>query len=88
VANVNTVGYKASRVTFSDMLYQSVFGTAGPARSQGVALTSVDTLFQQGSFESTNEPTDLAIGGKGFFIVRSPDSPAQLLHAGGPIPLR
>ena len=84
VANVNTVGYKASRVTFSDMLYQSVFGTAGPSQiGRGVALTSVDTLFQQGSFESTNEPTDLAIGGKGFFIVRSPDSPANYYTRAG-----
>jgi flagellar hook protein FlgE len=84
VANVNTVGYKASRTTFSDMLYQSVFGTAGSSQiGRGAALTSVDTMFQQGSFESTNEPTDLAIGGKGFFIVRMPDTAANFYTRAG-----
>jgi flagellar hook protein FlgE len=78
VANVNTVGFKGSRATFSDMLYHSIYGTAGTSQvGRGVALTSVDTMFQQGSFESTNEPTDLAIGGRGFFIVRSPETQAN-----------
>jgi len=73
IANQNTVGYKASRATFADMLYQSIFGIAGSSQvGRGVALESVDTNFQQGSFESTNSPTDLAIGGQGFFIVRKP----------------
>ncbi len=76
VANVNTVGFKGARATFSDMLYQSIFGTAGTSQvGRGVALESVDTLFQQGSFQSTNNPTDLAIGGQGFFMVRAPDAP-------------
>ncbi len=72
IANVNTIGYKASRATFEDVLYQSIFGTSGTSQvGRGSALASVDTLFAQGSFESTSEPTDLAIGGKGFFIVRA-----------------
>jgi flagellar hook protein FlgE len=71
IANVNTIGYKGARATFQDVLYQSVFGTAGTSQiGRGTALMSVDTLFSQGSFESTSEPTDLAIGGKGFFVVR------------------
>jgi flagellar hook protein FlgE len=71
IANVNTIGYKGARATFQDVLYQSVFGTAGTSQiGRGTALSSVDTLFSQGSFESTSEPTDLAIGGKGFFVVR------------------
>ena len=75
IANVNTIGFKGSRTTFSDVLYQSIFGTAGTSQvGRGTALTSVDTQFAQGSFESTSEPTDLAIGGKGFFIVRSPEA--------------
>jgi len=84
VANVNTVGFKGSRSTFSDMLYQSIFGTAGTSQvGRGVTLTSVDTMFQQGSFESTNEPTDLAIGGRGFFIVRAPESQAMAYTRAG-----
>ncbi|NLW36344.1 flagellar hook protein FlgE [Syntrophorhabdus aromaticivorans] len=75
IANVNTIGYKGARTTFQDVLYQSVFGTAGTSQiGRGAALMSVDTLFSQGSFESTSEPTDLAIGGKGFFKVKSPDN--------------
>jgi len=75
IANVNTVGYKGSRVTFADMLYQSIFGTSGSSQvGRGTALGSIDTLFSQGSFESTSESTDLAIGGEGFFIVKSPDN--------------
>ncbi|MBA4389366.1 MAG: hypothetical protein C0399_00285 [Syntrophus sp. (in: bacteria)] len=75
IANVNTVGFKASRATFQDVLYQSIFGSSGSSQvGRGTALSSVDTLFSQGSFESTSEPTDLAIGGKGFFIVRSAEN--------------
>ena len=75
IANVNTVGFKTSRATFEDVLYQSIFGSSGTSQvGRGTALSSVDTLFSQGSFESTSESTDLAIGGKGFFIVRSPES--------------
>lgn len=75
IANVNTVGYKAMRATFQDVFYQSIHTTSGSSQvGRGTALSSVDTLFSQGSFESTSEPTDLAIGGEGFFIVRSPDT--------------
>ncbi|OPY67363.1 MAG: Flagellar hook protein FlgE [Syntrophorhabdus sp. PtaU1.Bin050] len=75
IANVNTIGFKGARATFQDVLYQSVFGTAGTSQiGRGAALSSVDTLFSQGSFESTSESTDLAIGGKGFFKVKSPDN--------------
>lgn len=74
IANVNTVGYKASRATFQDVLYQSITGASGTSQvGRGTTLSSVDTLFSQGSFESTSEATDLAIGGSGYFIVKSPD---------------
>lgn len=74
IANVNTIGFKGSRATFSDLLYQSINGTAGASQvGRGSTLTTVDTQFAQGSFESTSEPTDLAIGGKGFFVVKAPE---------------
>ncbi|MEA2102923.1 MAG: flagellar hook protein FlgE [Thermodesulfobacteriota bacterium] len=70
IANVNTIGFKASRTTFQDVLSQSVATAAGTSQvGRGTTLSSVDTLFQQGSFESTSNATDLAIGGNGFFIV-------------------
>jgi flagellar hook protein FlgE len=75
IANVNTVGFKSSRATFEDVLYQSVYASSGTAQvGRGSALASVDTLFSQGSFESTSVSTDLAIGGQGFFIVKTPGS--------------
>jgi flagellar hook protein FlgE len=70
IANVNTIGYKSSRTTFQDVLAQSVATASGTSQiGRGAALSSIDTLFQQGSFESTSNATDLAIGGQGFFIV-------------------
>jgi flagellar hook protein FlgE len=61
------------------MLYQSIYGTAGTSQvGRGVALESVQTEFDQGSFESTNSPTDLAIGGQGFFMVRDPSTTADI----------
>ncbi|MBA4417580.1 MAG: hypothetical protein C0392_06690 [Syntrophus sp. (in: bacteria)] len=75
IANVNTIGFKASRATFQDVLYQSIQGAAGTSQvGRGAILSSVDTLFSQGSFESTSEATDLAIGGKGFFMVKNKDA--------------
>lgn len=70
IANVNTLGFKASRTTFQDVLAQSVATASGTSQiGRGSALSTVDTMFQQGSFESTSVATDLAIGGNGFFIV-------------------
>ena len=75
IANVNTVGYKGSVANFQDVLYQSINGSSGTSQvGRGTALSSVDTNFAAGSLETTTSGTDLAIGGKGFFIVRSSDS--------------
>ncbi len=73
IANVNTVGFKGSRVTFQDVLSQTVATTAGSAQvGRGTNLAAISASFAQGSFESTDSTTDLAIGGEGFFIVRDP----------------
>jgi len=75
IANVNTVGFKGSRVTFQDVLSQTVATTAGTAQvGRGTILADISSSFAQGSFESTNSTTDLAIGGNGFFMVRDPAS--------------
>jgi flagellar hook protein FlgE len=74
IANVNTVGFKGSRVTFQDVLSQSVATTAGTAQvGRGTSLADISSSFSQGSFESTDSSTDLAIGGAGFFVVRDPN---------------
>ncbi len=72
IANVNTIGFKSARTTFETVLAQNIAAASGISQiGRGVALSAVDPVFSQGSFESTNEPTDMAIGGKGFFMVRS-----------------
>jgi flagellar hook protein FlgE len=75
IANVNTVGFKSSRVTFQDVLSQTVSTTAGTAQvGRGTSLADITSSFSQGSFESTDSTTDLAIGGDGFFVVRDPSN--------------
>ena len=75
IANVNTVGFKSSRVTFQDVLSQTVSTTAGTAQvGRGTSLADITSSFSQGSFESTDSTTDLAIGGAGFFVVRDPSN--------------
>ncbi len=73
ISNVNTVGYKSQTAQFEDVLYQTITGASGTSQvGRGSALESVSTDFSQGSFETTNSSTDLAIGGQGFFIVQKP----------------
>jgi len=75
IANVNTVGFKGSRTTFQDVLSQTVATAGGTAQvGRGTSLADITRSFSQGSFESTDFTTDLAIGGEGFFVVRDPSS--------------
>jgi len=75
ISNVNTVGFKSSSFTFQDLLSQNMFTRAGTSQvGRGTALSDIYATFEQGSFESTGNTTDLAIGGDGFFSVREPGS--------------
>ena len=75
IANVNTVGFKGSTFTFQDLLSQSMFTRAGTSQvGRGTALADIYSTFEQGSFESTGNTTDLAIGGDGFFQLRESTS--------------
>lgn len=79
IANVNTIGYKASRVNFQDMLSQTIRSGAPPQTGRGgvnpaqvglgMFLGSIDNIHTQGSIQSTDRVTDLAIQGNGFFVV-------------------
>jgi flagellar hook protein FlgE len=81
ISNVNTVAFKSSRATFQDVLAQQISTASGSAQvGRGVTLASVSGLFAQGSFESSSQPTDLAIGGNGFFIVRAPGTENNLYY--------
>jgi flagellar hook protein FlgE len=80
IANINTYGFKASRVTFSDLLNQVLQAGSSPQGERGgtnpmqiglgVKLASIDTVIGQGSIQNTGNPRDLAIDGDGFFIVK------------------
>lgn len=73
IANVNTVGFKGSSFTFQDLLSQSVATLSGTSQvGRGTALGEITASFEQGSFESTGNTTDLAIGGQGFFVLKEP----------------
>jgi len=78
VPMLTTVGYKASRVTFPTCSISRYLAPQGPARSAGALRSpSVDTLFQQGSFETTNEPIRPGHeAAKASSIVRSAETPA------------
>jgi flagellar hook protein FlgE len=81
LANVNTVAYKSSRVTFRDMLSEmsragaaqsTTGGYAGANSNQiglGVTVGSIDKLMGSGATQSTGSPTDVMIAGEGWFRV-------------------
>lgn len=79
IANINTVGFKASRVTFKEMLAQTMRGASRRTGGMGgmnplqyglgMSVSSIDTIISQGNLEMTGEVTDLAIKGDGFFIL-------------------
>src|SRR5687767_7019408 len=72
LANINTVGYKSSTVSFTDLVSQTVGGSsANPMQvGLGVVTGSISPVFSQGAIENTREATNVAIQGNGFFVVR------------------
>ena len=71
LANVNTTGFKGSRMDFQDVMCQDFPTASGIAQvGRGVRVSSIFTDFGQGSFETTSESTDMAISGDGFFTVK------------------
>ncbi|MDZ4700621.1 MAG: flagellar hook protein FlgE [Rhodothermales bacterium] len=83
IANVNTIAFKRSRTAFNEMLAQEVSSNSFNASyvGLGIGLNAIDVSWTQGALETTNNPTDLAISGDGFFIVR--DGPRELLTRSG-----
>lgn len=83
ISNVNTTGFKKGRVTFQDMLSQTMSGAARPTEDKGginpkqiglgMVVASIDTLHTQGSMQTTGVNTDMAISGSGFFILKDGD---------------
>lgn len=79
IANVNTVGFKKSRVTFQDTLSQTMRGAASPQGNRGgtnpmqiglgMTIASIDTIHSPSSAEFTGNMTDMSIEGDGFFML-------------------
>jgi flagellar hook protein FlgE len=79
IANVNTIGFKASRVQFADTLAQQLRGGNGQGDAAtgtnpqqvglGVNVASTNRSFSQGGLQLTGRPTDVAITGDGFFMI-------------------
>ena len=80
IANVNTTGFKSGRVTFQDMLSQTIRGGTAPQVGGagginpaqvglGMIIGAIDTLHTQGNLGTTGKSTDMAIQGEGFFVM-------------------
>ena len=84
LANVNTTGFKRSRASFEDLLYQHERAPGGATSQQtqmpsglsvgtGVRVVATEKFFQQGNLSQTGNALDVAINGRGFFEVQMPD---------------
>jgi flagellar basal-body rod protein FlgG len=84
LANANTTGFKSSRASFQDLVYQNLRQPGGQTTEQtvapsglmlgtGVRVVGNEKLFTQGNIEQTGNSLDLAIQGRGFLQVTMPD---------------
>jgi flagellar basal-body rod protein FlgG len=93
LANVNTTGFKRTRVDFQDLLYQTA-SAAGASVASGAAIPTgiqvglgarpiaTQRIFSQGDFQQTENPLDLVIEGDGFFQVLRPDGSTAYTRSG------
>jgi len=93
LSNVNTAGFKRTRVDFQDLLYQTI-RTPGTAGSQGTTIptgiqvghgtrpVATQRMFSQGDFQQTENPLDMVIEGSGFFQVLRPDGTTGYTRSG------
>lgn len=84
LANANTTGFKSSRASFQDLVYQNLRQPGGQTTEQtlapsglmlgtGVRVVGNEKLFTQGNMEQTGNSLDLMIQGRGFLQVTMPD---------------
>jgi flagellar hook protein FlgE len=93
LANVNTVGFKASSITFADSLTQVIRGASGPTSTNGgsnpvqiglgVQVDATRNEMAEGTFQTTNNPLDVAIEGSGFLRVGAGEPPAKEPYTAG-----
>lgn len=87
LANLNTIGFKSSRVTFMDIFSgsggASFNGAGNPMQvGRGVQMGAIDSFFGQGSLQSTGLITDVSIQGQGFFVLADRDGARSFSRAG------
>jgi flagellar basal-body rod protein FlgG len=93
LSNANTVGFKARRIQFQDLLYQTLVQPGAAAGSQTVVPTGLqvglgtraasnEIVLAQGNFASTSNPLDIAIQGQGFFQIRRASGELAYTRAG------
>ena len=74
IANANTVGFKASRAEFQDIISTNLKGILGGNQvGRGVKIGAVNPILVQGNVDSTEKGTDLAISGDGYFVLKGTD---------------
>ena len=80
IANSNTIGFKKSRLNFSEMMRQNIKtasssnpdglgGTNSIGIGLGVQIASMNTITTQGTFQNTGRALDVGIQGEGYFAV-------------------
>ncbi|MDR3600687.1 MAG: flagellar hook-basal body complex protein [Desulfosporosinus sp.] len=92
LANVNTLGFKASQADFAEALSVEVSagntktgGTTGGVTlglGSGVVYSAIGTDFKQGTLTHSDSPLDLGIDGAGFFQVKTPDGTTSYTRVG------
>lgn len=75
ISNVNTIAYKSDNISFADQMYQNAIG-------KGVQMETIDKNFTQGNIKITGGTYDLAIEGKGFFLVKGDTEEVLFTRAG------
>ena len=79
ISNVNTTGFKSARATFTDMLSQTLSGAAAPNDNiggvnpkqigLGSSVSAIETLFTNGSVQSTGKNTDLCLSSENALFI-------------------
>ena len=82
IANVNTTGFKSNSFSFANVLSQSLQGSGGNDMGRGVTFWGTSPSWSQGTVENTANPTDMAINGRGFFMVNDDSGQSYFTRAG------
>ena len=83
LANLNTTGYKGNFVEFRDLVAQSASGMPGSQQGLGITKPVVQTIFSDGSIQTSSSQYAAAIQGDGFFVVQSASDGKQLYTRDG-----